>query len=453
MISFAGVALTPITDPDVKAYVARWTDAHAADVWERQYDTLANLHFPPPVQPQRRPQRPGILVWPNGGHRLCEFCEFVTREQADAILAAIADSGVSTATLVISDGTNSVTAVKMLLMGFRPVLQKGSQELYLMTLVDWRQSWWRAGASPTVNSWENAIKSVDPSASTWSVAAVPAAYKLPDIDHWLSVVFGGCPAALMAESLARQAGTRITLRPADGVFAVNDYTTAAALDASQWASYSDRVLLGGRWNVHDLNGFVVKSVRLNSYRQTQATGTAGPGGGSANVSLSTLALADFGGYVGQSLGTGLIVHDCRDDISSGDWTAYYTQAATDWYLWHLALTDATFSGIVPWVPTGFEDRIEWVHDWDADAIYTRVVPAPRHDHSFYGTLPFSPMPLPLHYLDGAVDNYSRAGQIATGQGGVWGLVSLPNYSAPANFKLRLTLTTATNYAVSWVSDP
>lgn len=452
MISFAGVALRAITDPDVKAYVARWTDAHAADIWERRYDTLANLHFPPPPAPQRRPLRPGVLVWPNGGHRQAEFCEFVTREQADAILAALAAADTPTATLVISDGTNSITAVNMYLMGFRPVFQKGENELYLMILTDVRQIWRRDnGDLATGGSWADSIKEATGLSITWDIATIPAAYKSPDGFHWLALLPNGpTSGGVGAEAMARQCGMRITLRLADGVPTVNNYTTAKALDDSQWAAYSDRVLLGGRWTINDIQRFVPNTLTLISYRAA-AINPDMTSDGAATVGLASLALADFEGYPGGA-GIGYIVHDCLDDISSGDFTAYVTQAATDWYLWHLALTDATFSGIVPWVPTGFEDRIEWVHDWDADAIYTRVIPAPHSDHNLMGGWPYSP--LPWMTSTGGSPQLTQGGQVAVGGGNQWYLQPQPLPDVmDRTYYLRLTVLSTGVYSVSWETLP
>jgi hypothetical protein len=102
-----------------------------------------------------------------------------------------------------------------------------------------------------------------------------------------------------------------------------------------------------------------------------------------NVTLASLALTDYTGTTGVSIGTGRITADPLN-ASASQRTAYATQAATDYYKWLLSLTDATLRGIVNLEFSGMEDCVEWVHD--PNMLVTRIIRPHWADRNIYGEL-------------------------------------------------------------------
>jgi hypothetical protein len=102
-------------------------------------------------------------------------------------------------------------------------------------------------------------------------------------------------------------------------------------------------------------------------------------------SLAGLALSQYGAATGVSSRTGQIIADSMANITGVQQDAYAVQAATDYYLWALSVTDCTLRGVWARPITGLDDVQEWVND--RDIYLTRVLRTPFADRNIYGDRP------------------------------------------------------------------
>src|SRR5262245_23720750 len=138
-VSWGGVDLTP--SPFALAEVERWWHVHRITEFDYPAYFQGGLHhLPVPYPPRREPPRIGVLHWPNSASRWATCHLLATGEQLERLQKLSGPQD-----LVFSDGTNSVTA-RMFRLVARPVSQRGTNELYLITLVDERYYWW--GGNP-----------------------------------------------------------------------------------------------------------------------------------------------------------------------------------------------------------------------------------------------------------------------------------------------------------------
>lgn len=182
MLSFANVELTH-PDPLLLARVVACLDP--ADVWEwcllgapsrsRHLGWRAS-------RPTR--VRPGILSWPTGASRWAYAHYVASRERMEAVVAAVVAGAGS---LVLDDGTRTLT-VPMLLLPPRPLYDvEDSGGTFLLTLVDDRWRWWWQAIdcpiSPGVTTWAELIASIGTALGvTISVDTVADAYLTPAVD-------------------------------------------------------------------------------------------------------------------------------------------------------------------------------------------------------------------------------------------------------------------------------
>jgi len=377
MLSYAGVALTPPTDPDVRAHLDRWWMEHRLDEWEHPgYFAPDISRLPIDYHPRREPPSPGVLSWPNGASRWAVFHHFATQAQVDAIRAAVGTSPTAKP-LVIDTRTTD-----MYLVGVRPVLQHSADraaDYWLLTLVDVRFYWWQKGdqsAPSAPASWSDLLTGLFTAVgASPTIDSIPSEYGTPDVGRW---DVGYRPIPLLIDAACRTVGLRV-VRRLDGTVKAVSYDTAQDQDDANWGSVGSELFTGGRATGADVARGLPATVAVVFNGASPAVGTK---------TLASLALSVAAGVNGVSGAVGQIVADMPSTASSGDRNDYRDQAAADWYSWQFALTDAVFRSAVAWVPTGLEDRVEWVHDpgvqGDGPLIVTRVIRPPWGDANVYG---------------------------------------------------------------------
>lgn len=365
-VTFGNVDLTP--PPFALAEVERWWHVHRIVEAEHPAFLQGGLHhLPLPYAPRREPPRIGVLHWPNSASRWATCHLLATGGQLELLQSL---SG-SPHALVFSDGTNSVTA-SMYRLPARPVSQRGDgRELYLITLVDERYYWWVGNGEPPTSDWSALIESLFSDAGgAGAVEAVAGDYQQPNEDRWK---LKDQPTPILIDAACRMVGRRVVRTLAGAASAVS-YATAAALDDGQWEEFEEQCMAGGRATAEEVGLSVPASVEVR---------WPGSDRDPTSLTLTELALAPYGASVGRAGRSGAWNADpAGDDIEDDEADSYAAQAAEDYYLWQLSLTDATFRGIRNWSPTGLEDAVEWV--WDADGYATRVLRSPLHDPNVWG---------------------------------------------------------------------
>lgn len=390
-ITYASVPIGGRPAAELQARLDAWWHRHGIVEAEHPgYLTPHAAHLPVPYPPRRRPPELDCLVWPTGYSRWATFHTLVTGDQLDAIRAG------PNVTLVIEDRAGGRVAADMPMLPTRPVCQKGRDELYLLSLVDDRYANWNGGSGNNDSgladtTWAGILAGAFPALT---IPTVPAAYLTPSY-RWggFSAAGGispvtdwGVAGPLVRDALLRTVGFRYAPTPGPydvANFRVRDYAAAAAADAAQWDRYRGEVYCGGRLALDECTRFAPGSVLAHPF---DGYGTIsggpdlrfypGPGGG------HHLALAEYPAGPLWDGGPAKVVGDFSHTAADADQEGYAAQAATDYYHWFLSRTDATFRGVVPWEPTGLEDRVEW--RVRPDGYTTTVHRTPFGDHTHYG---------------------------------------------------------------------
>jgi hypothetical protein len=351
--------------------VERWWHVHRIREFDHPSYFAGGIDvLPIPYPPSREPPRIGVLHWPTGASRWATCHLLATGDQ----LARVQRVAGSSLSLVISDGSRSVTA-PMYRLGARPVSQRGDgHELYLLTLVDDRYWWWYAGNGALSlfgsMSWPDLLSTLftDLGVDSPTIDTIDAGYGSPDPARW-SV--GTQPIPLLIDAVCKTVGLRCTRSLGGSVRCIN-YTNAAAADSSQWTTYKYEVIAGGR---------AANSEAALGVPAAVAVRFVGPGAYQTTKSLADLAIPDFGGATGAAGKVGAVAADPLTLAPVAQQLNYVTPAATDYFRWQLSLTDATFRGVRNWAPTGLEDCLEWVSG--TDDILTRVLRSRIHDPNSY----------------------------------------------------------------------
>ncbi len=407
MITYAGIALTPPTDPDVIAYLDRWYALnYLNEHMHPAYQAHGMSRLPVPTPPQRRPPRPGVLSWPTGASRWGEFHEFVSYDQLVSIRTAVGDANLDVHDLTMTDGAGGSITASMMFLTARPVLQlnNGAGDYYLLTLVDYRFFWNQVGGINVAPgaSWTALINNIFASIGidTLTVSTIHADYDVPVLYRW-NRSFG--PLGLKVDAIGNIIGLRLArdllqAPLAYGTASFFNPADAKAIHDANWTGFSARLLTGGRFNPEDIARGLPYYARV-VFPGDEVT--------HRDISLVSLAIAEAGAVEGIIGAYPQIFGGLEQWRGSTVLTAYATQAATDWYKWQLySLVDATFRGIVPWVPSGLEDSIEWVHGVGDEAIFTRVIHPPLSDYSGWGDLqPDQQMPT----ITGPIDLTAASG--------------------------------------------
>ncbi len=353
-LTYAGVDLSPMTEP-LAAICERWWVRESPDLWTYPGYFQEQLHhLPVPAPPPHESPRLNTLYWPSGASRWGVLHSLVGQTQKEAIQTAVGTVAPAAATLKFDDGNGGVITPSMYMIACRPVFVQDAEtgyNLWWVTFVDKRYFWWQKLLSygfSDGNTWANLLNALVLAASglTPTVPTINAAYGTPLYTRWNNP---GKPLPLLIDAAATACGVRFVFNldgTADFVLPAN----AISSDSSQYNAYNStadpkksNLVIGGRNVVTAIAGNVPASVNV-AYLGLPAT--------ARNKTLSGLALADYGSVTGVSGAAGWVV---GEQDTSGN----ATQAATDYYLWGLSLTDATFRGVQPWELTGLEDRIEW----------------------------------------------------------------------------------------------
>lgn len=371
MITYGGIPLGGSTShsSQLNALLAEWWHQQGIREFSHPgYHTYGIDHLPIPAPPQPECPRPWVLSWPTGASRWATFHAIVTGDQLTSIIGGQG----SPRTLQVSDGTRWAEPA-MWLLPPRPIGQVEDADYYLICLVDDRYWWWQQCGLPASNpaSWTALLADLFTSVGvSASLPTIPAAYGTPDPVRW---AVGFKPLPLLIDAACTTVGLRV-IRELNGQVTVTTAATAQSADQSQWDLMKEDCLTGGRATKIMIGQSVPASVRV------VFTGPVSQGAGIEDRTLASLGLATFAGITPVPGKVATVNADMSADDLAG-YMAYATQAATDYYQWCLSLTDATFRGIVPWRPTGLEDRIEWDH---SDKIFTRVFRTVTADRNTYG---------------------------------------------------------------------
>lgn len=420
-VSFAGIPIggKPDLDSELQGLLDTWWHLHGIEEWEYPGYFARDLgHLGIPDRPRQKAPELNVLTCPSGCSRFGTYHALVTGDQLSAINAVLLQAstdGYASAELLLDDGAGGGFYTPMWLLPPRPVFQKGSDELYLLTLADWR--WLNLYRLPGFGSWApgdswataiNALMgAVAPSYFVSPFPTVAADYGVPS-DRWPNDIGAdptAAPLAPMADAAFESVGLRYCYVPVNGSGTFGGFPvgpsmilrtadSAKTLADSQWETWKNEVLCGGRLSVAD----AIRSIPRASYWYTYDRWAYGvdndpwPSGDefkSVNVNGGSLtidlALTDYAVPSGLPIGYGglQMVADLSGAAGSVALAAYVTQAAIDFYKWALSRVDATFRGLIPWQTTGFEDRIEWrVRD---DGYTTTVYRRPFGDLNRYGT--------------------------------------------------------------------
>lgn len=407
-IQFAGVPLPPPPEPGsrlLRLLEEWWDKERIVDETRHGYSLTGINHLPIPPKPVRGCPRLGVLEWPNDASRFSSFWTILTYSQLQAIYAAVGGATFGTSpsprTFIMTDGTQSVQT-SMYLLAPRLVSVAGGVDangtpkgdpLYLIQLVDVRFFWWEhVAASPSAPaSWTDLLTTLFTGVGVGSpiIPSIPAAYGTPDATRWN---VGYQPLPLLIDAACATIGLRL-YRSLAGDVTLSLPGTAIAADSAAWTLYEKERLTGSRMAASDIGLSVPAQVKTVFPGTTPATTS------DTLVSLSLTQYSAAGSGIASA--TAFVGADLSASASSGARTAYGTQAATDYYLWSLSVTDATLRGIIAdsaW-PTGLEDRVEWVHEGGSHPsepgkddlprmkILTRVFRRSAFDRNIYTNLP------------------------------------------------------------------
>jgi hypothetical protein len=417
-VSFAGVGIggKPDLTSEMQELLDRWWHVHGIEEWEYPGYFSRDLgHLGIPAPPRQKAPELNTLTCPSGCSRFGTYHALITGEQLTAINAALLSSGSGNHALLLTDGAGGGFYTQMWMMPPRPVCQKGTVELYLLTLVDWR--WLNLYRLPGFvpwapgGTWADAISALMSAvAPVWFVTPFPtidAAYGNPS-NRWPNSIgtdSTAAPLAPMADAAFEAIGCRycyvpfgagtfegLPTNPADILRQPDAAKTLADL---QWETWKNKVLCGGRLSVTDAIRSVPRSIFWfaydrwdygvdgDSWPSGDAFKSVNVNGGSFDIDLALTDYADTTVGLPISYGSLQMVADLSGAAGSVALAAYATQASTDFYKWALSRTDATFRGIIPWATTGFEDCIAWrVRD---DGYTTTVYRRPFGDLNRYGT--------------------------------------------------------------------
>lgn len=352
-LTFAGIDLSPLT-PQLSMILDRWWVKEAPALWQFPgYNVEPLHHLPIPHIPDDEPARLNTFIWPTGASRWASLYALVGGQQAAAITQSVGVISPVFRPLVISDtvqGTSITT--QMLMLGLRPVfIQDDSAEVWLIQLVDIRYLGWLRQNIYTFtpgDSWETLLRNLTVAAYDVvpAIPTIPSAYGTPSPIRW---TLPGKPLPLLIDAAAATVGLRL-IRRLDGTFHFVNAATANANDLSRYNTNQSSLVMGGQVAPDVLIGSIPDQVTVSFWGDNPTV---------RSVTLASLALPDYGPSTGVSSTDAWIQADLSTNSTAGEQINYATQAATDYYLWALAVTDATFRGVRPIELTGQEDRIEW----------------------------------------------------------------------------------------------
>ena len=361
------------------------------------------------------PPKLATLHWPTGPERWGTFYCLMHKDDVDAcITLAESDLGARNLRIFIDDG-NYYCRFTMYMLPPRPFYGSSTEHsLYLVCFVDERWKWHQT--RPAVIDTGGVVASWADSASADSLVAgigrafgwtanvygdtQPSAYLTPDADRWYHV--GGRQDGITFAEFHSAILTAIQSRlvfnygwgesfevpvnvlptatehysPTSGRPGYVKRPDVARTDAdAEWTTWGGHVRSGGQTSLAHLSYACPSKVWV-------MFGGAAAYAKSTEVTYASLGItaSGFDPELYRNSEHVYIEADLNATASSGDRSAWATQAAKDWYNWQLAgRIDATFNGVIPWKPTGGESAIEWSATFDGDRLdfTTRVIPHPH----------------------------------------------------------------------------
>lgn len=372
-ITFADIPLTPTTAAHDAA--ARWWHEHRLDQFDYPgFVTPLIQNLPIPSPPMREPPRFGVLRWPVGASQWATFHICVPRAQILAIRAAVGTEP-QAFPLVLTDGQGNEITVDMYLLNQQPISDRGDGFEYgMVTFVDQRFFWWQTGGTAvptTAASWNSLLTQLIaqlPGEVASTIDTIPPAYLTPNMSRWS---IGVQPIPLMIDAVCMTIGMRCLVR-LDGTLVIQTSDTAEEEDIVRWISAFPQCLAGGQFKKSDIAQGMPYSVDTVFFDGT-----------SVNNTLASLANPNLEGVTGVPNAVARVTADPAAPTGP-EKTAYATQAATDYYNWGLALTDADLRGFVG-TPCALDEAIEWIHV--DTGLITRILRPVWSDRNVYGDPP------------------------------------------------------------------
>lgn len=320
-----------------------------------------------PNYPDLPPLKINQLVWPTGATRFGYFVGFVP-----AGLSEVGTLG-STGSLILSDGTSGTTA-SMQLLAYRPVSSAGTSPLWMIVLVDRRYSWQFKNAGNIITasgypmldddgtydgtpnndygqlqiSYAEVFAAIETAIGATIIKSSVSGFLVPDVLELSNRKYFNV--AQLLEAVTQSCGLRVWLDFNGSVRAQNS-------SISYTANFDDltNIVAGG------LSGSATpkpSSVTVNFRRASQYHAYADndvypiaiPSSGAAGVSLvvESCAYANWlsvpDNYV-NAPDNAANISSLASNIASG---------ALGWYA---TPYDATFAGVKPWTPSGFDNLI------------------------------------------------------------------------------------------------
>lgn len=373
-IAYAGIGIEP--PPDAQDRVYSYWHGHRIEEFDYPGHYLRWMnHLPVPPPPRQEPPRIGALSWPTGASRWATCHLAATGSQVDALIEEIGDT-LSAKTLEFSDGHRTVSA-DMWLLPPRPIQQRGSGDLYLLTLVDERWWWWLAGnqgVTTSPGSWSSLLTTLFSAVGVGSptIPGINVAYGAPTAIRW---EVGYKPIPLLIDAACACIGFRV-VRKLDGSVVVQNYEDADADEESAWETYQNYVLSGGRMDFDEIGKRLPERVTTVFWGYDPKL---------EGVLLSDLALPAYADVTPVAGRTAQVVADMPAVADPADRADYATRAATDYYGWAFSRSDYTLRGFHPRDPNGNDLLVEWVHR--PDQLVTRVLKQQVSDLNVYGDKP------------------------------------------------------------------
>lgn len=330
-----------------------------ADFWN--FDSPNSQALPTPTLPKAPKFTLDVLNWPTGASNPAFIHTIIETDRWNRISTACAPGGYNTPQdLVFYDGRvgKTVTASMFVCGAARPLNQLGNAftDLWLLTLTDVRFYWYYARTQITTPiSWAELY---DQLASALNTTIAPdtinAAYGTPSA-KWALAYQASTPAIL--DAVASNVGQRVVVGLDGSVKTVN-WQTARTAAGNYVDNINGRVISGGLIRESDIGKYVPASV--NTLFPDTSGGPLSTAPHVVNNTLPSLSISEYGTAVGIPFRVQAVYADLTyDGANAVAVNAYAVQAATDWYGWQLVDTDLVYPGIEPWVPTGWEDCIEW----------------------------------------------------------------------------------------------
>jgi hypothetical protein len=244
----------------------------------------------------------------------------------------------------------------MFMLPERSLAQFGNQyaDSWFCTLVDARWYWyWSRGNIYSPSSWANLFEQIGSILGvTIQDVSVDSRYGVPSSKWELS--YG--PPSVILDAAANQIGQKIVV-DLDGTVRLVKWSTARTA-ADIYVTDGPAIISGGLTSEAGIARYVPESVKVLFLDTSTFPPPTTPIVGTRP--LTSLAIPEYGASTGVTGYHQSLNADIPYDGSNGTAISNYADvAATDWYGWRLPDLDIVYPGIEPWVPTGWEDIIEW----------------------------------------------------------------------------------------------